>query len=112
MPRDERRASDGADHCTVILPFPPTAEHLAAWAYARVAKALHESHGDRLRLEALSCPGNAEILGDVSSLIFVLRDGSRRRRCFDQASSPDTRCKAVVASNTPQKPCHLIVRHG
>ena len=43
----------GPDHRTVILPFPPTAEHLAAWAYARVAKALHESYGDRLRLEAL-----------------------------------------------------------
>lgn len=43
----------GPDHRTVVLPFPPTAEHLAAWAYDRVAKALAASYGDRLRLEAL-----------------------------------------------------------
>ena len=43
----------GPDHRTVVLPFPPTAEHLAAWAYDRVANALAASYGDRLRLEAL-----------------------------------------------------------
>jgi 6-pyruvoyltetrahydropterin/6-carboxytetrahydropterin synthase len=43
----------GPSHRTVILPFPPTAEHLAAWAYTRVAKAMEATYGDRLHLDAL-----------------------------------------------------------
>ena len=61
----------GPNHRTVILPFPPTAEHLAAWAYGRVAKALLESYGDRLRLEALHVRETPN-LGNVSGLILVL----------------------------------------
>lgn len=42
----------GDGHRTVVLPFPPTAEHLAAWGYHRVERALKEAYGTRLSLDA------------------------------------------------------------
>ncbi len=45
-------AAMGDGHRTVVLPFPPTAEHLAAWCYARVERELRATYGRRLRLVA------------------------------------------------------------
>jgi 6-pyruvoyltetrahydropterin/6-carboxytetrahydropterin synthase len=45
-------AAMGDGHRTVVLPFPPTAEHLAAWCFHRVDAALRATYGDRLTLVA------------------------------------------------------------
>jgi len=42
----------GDDHRTVILPFVPTAENLAEWAFRQIAPHIGTAYGNRLRLIA------------------------------------------------------------
>lgn len=50
-----RNACDamGEDHRTVIVPFIPTAENLAKWAFEQVEPHITTSYGNRLKLVAM-----------------------------------------------------------
>lgn len=43
----------GNEHRTVVVPFIPTAENLAQWAYQQVAPHIKTAYGNRLRLAAM-----------------------------------------------------------
>ncbi len=45
----------GDSHRTVIVPFIPTAENLAKWAFDAVAPHITSAYGNRLRLVAMHC---------------------------------------------------------
>ncbi|MCS5533391.1 MAG: 6-carboxytetrahydropterin synthase [Candidatus Poseidoniaceae archaeon] len=45
----------GDEHRTVIVPFIPTAENLAKWAFEQVEPHIKTSYGNRLRLIAMHC---------------------------------------------------------
>ena len=45
----------GEGHRTVIVPFIPTAENLAKWAFDAVAPHITSAYGNRLRLVAMHC---------------------------------------------------------
>lgn len=45
----------GEGHRTVIVPFIPTAENLAKWAFEQVEPHITTSYGNRLRLIAMHC---------------------------------------------------------
>ena len=52
---DARRACDamGEGHRTVVVPFIPTAENLAKWAFEQVQPHITTAYGNRLRLVAM-----------------------------------------------------------
>ena len=52
---DARRACEamGEGHRTVIVPFIPTAENLAKWAFEQVQPHISTAYGNRLRLVAM-----------------------------------------------------------
>ena len=43
----------GPDHHTVVVPFIPTAENLAKWAFEQIEDKITSSYGNRLRLVAM-----------------------------------------------------------
>ena len=43
----------GDEHRTVVVPFIPTAENLAKWAFEQVEPHIRTSYGNRLRLVAM-----------------------------------------------------------
>lgn len=45
----------GDDHRTVIVPFIPTAEHLAKWAFEQLEPHINSHYGNNLRLKAMHC---------------------------------------------------------
>jgi 6-pyruvoyltetrahydropterin/6-carboxytetrahydropterin synthase len=48
-------AAMGEGHRTVIVPFIPTAENLAKWAFEQVEPHIKSVYGNRLRLVAMHC---------------------------------------------------------
>ena len=96
--------------------FCPSLQRPSTWPLgptARVAKALHEMLRRPPSIGSPSRPGNAEVMGDVSALIFVLsgwkaaaamlRPGLIAGHALQGGGRVQIR---------PKKPCHLIVRHG
>lgn len=45
----------GDSHRTVIVPFIPTAENLAKWAFDTLAPHIRSAYGNRLQLVAMHC---------------------------------------------------------
>ena len=45
----------GSSHRTVIVPFIPTAENLAKWAFEQVAPHITSVYGNRLKMVAMHC---------------------------------------------------------
>ena len=45
----------GDEHRTVVVPFIPTAENLAKWAFEAVAPHISSTYGNKLRLVAMHC---------------------------------------------------------
>ena len=54
---EARRACEvmGSTHRTVIVPFIPTAENLAKWAFEAVEPHIQSVYGNRLKLVAMHC---------------------------------------------------------
>ena len=66
----------GEEHRTVILPFIPTAENLAKWAFEIVNKHINSSYDNKLKLVSFNVRETLSH-GQPGILIIILKDFER-----------------------------------